>query len=131
MIGQSDSVSPESAKKRRLKHLLILWIGAFFFHAVADPVVTYIAVTLLEAGVETNPFIRGWLNQGIGMFVLIHIPLFILGVVGWMILRWLIKQELKQEQKSVYYLSVIALVVINLWGAILVLNNLWVIWIMG
>lgn len=130
MIGQPDSVSPESAEKRRLKHLLILWIGAFFFHAVADPVVTYIAVTLLEAGVETNPFIRGWLNQGIGMFILIHIPLFILAVVGWMILRWLIKRELKQEQRSVYHLSVIVLVVINLWGAILVLNNLWVIWIM-
>jgi len=110
---------------------LLLWIGAFFFHTIADPAVTYIAVTILEVGVETNPFIRSWLDEGIEMFVLIHIPLYIFGIIGAVVIRWLFKQGSEREQKQVYYLSIIVLGVINVWGALLVLNNLWVIWIMS
>ena len=73
---------------------------------------------------------RLWLNKGVGMFVLIHIPLYALGIVGFVLLRWLIKQGSEHEQRQVYYLSVIVLSAITIWGAVLVFNNLWVIWIM-
>ena len=119
-----------STEGRRLKQLLFLWIGAFFFHTVADPVTTYVAVTHLEVGVEANPFMRLWLNKGVGMFVLIHIPLYALGIVGFVLLRWLIKQGSEHEQRQVYYLSVIVLSAITIWGAVLAFNNLWIIWIM-
>jgi hypothetical protein len=118
-------------KENRLKQLLVLWISAFFFHTVADPATTYVAVTHLGVGVETNPFIRVWLDKGVGNFILIHIPLYALGVVGFVFLRWLIKQGSEHEQRQVYYLSVIVLCGINIWGVVLVFNNLWVIWIMS
>jgi len=125
------SESTASTESRRLRHLFILWIGAFFLHTIADPAATYIDVTILEIGVETNPFIRSWLDKGIGMFVLIHIPLYIFGIIGIMVIRWLFKQGSEREQKQVYCLSIIVLGGINIWGALLVLNNLWLIWIIS
>jgi hypothetical protein len=125
------SVFPASAEEQQLQQLLILWISAFFFHTVADPAITYIAVIHLEAGIEANPFMRLWLEKGVGIFVLIHVPLYVIGVVGFVLLRWLIKQGSKHEQRQVYYLSVIVLSGINIWGTVLVFNNLWVIWIMS
>ena len=124
------SVFPASTEEQQLQQLLILWISAFLFHTVADPATTYVAVSHLEVGFETNPYMRLWLNKGVGMFVLIHIPLYALGIVGFVLLRWLIKQSSGHEQKQVYYLSVIVLSGINIWGVVLVSNNLWVIWTM-
>lgn len=118
---------PTSTEERRFKKILILWIGAFFFHTVADPATTYVAVTHLQVGVETNPFIRLWLNKGVGMFVLIHVPLYVIGVVGFVLLQWLIEQGSEHDQRQVYYLSVIVLSGINIWGAVLAFNNLLVI----
>ena len=130
MTDRLDSIFYAPTEQGRLKQLLVLWISAFFFHTVADPATTYVAVSHLEVGVETNPYMRLWLNKGVGMFVLIHIPLYALGIVGFVLLRWLLKQSSGHEQRQVYYLSVIVLSGINIWGVVLVSNNLWVIWTM-
>lgn len=116
---------------QQLRHVLILWISAFFFHTVADPTVTYVAVNLLEVGTETNPFIQSQLDRGFLRVVLMHIPLYILGIAGFVVLQWLLNRGSEQEQRHVYYLSLTLLSVINIWGIWLVWNNLRVIWIMS
>jgi len=113
----------------RIYCIKLLWILCFLFHTILDPAITYVAVVMLEVGIESNPFIQRWLDKGIGMFVLIHIPVYIFGIIGFMILQWLFNQGSKQEQRQVYYLSIIVLGGVNIWGVVLVLNNLWVIWI--
>jgi hypothetical protein len=116
-----------STEKARIRQMLILWVGAFFLHTVADPTVTYVAVVLLDAGVEANPFLQRWIRDGIFSFIAIHIPLYVTGFLGFLILRWLFRQGSDHEQMRVYYLSIVVLSGINLWGMLLVFNNLWVI----
>lgn len=93
------------------------------FYIVADPAITYFAVIILDVGVEANPFMRRYLNAGIDVFVLIHIPIYVIGVVGYVIFRWLVRHGTDAEQRRVYYLSVIILSGINIWGAVLDFNN--------
>jgi hypothetical protein len=126
MVAHYDSIFA-STEKVQLKQILILWVCAFFFHTVADPTVTYIAVILLDAGVEANPFLQQWIHNGLFSFIVVHIPLYVTGFLGFLILRWLFKQGADHEQMRIYYLSIIVLSAINLWGVLLVFNNLWVI----
>jgi hypothetical protein len=112
----------------RLRHLKLLWICAFLLHAVLDPLITYISIRVLDTGYESNAFMRVWLNDGIGSFLLIHIPLFLYGVVGFLLLRWLLKLGNESQQAQVYYLSVGILGGAIIWGGVVVINNMWVLW---
>lgn len=128
MVDEYIHLFLDPKERQQLKHILLLWISAFFFHTIADPAVTYVAVVLLDAGVEANPFLRGWLHEGLSSFILIHTPLYVIGILGFLVLRWLFKRGSEREQNRVYYLSIVVLSGINLWGVLLVSNNLWVIW---
>lgn len=107
--------------------LLVLWVGAFFFHTVADPLATYVAVEVLAVGVEANPVVRTWLQAGPGVYLLAHLPLYAIGVGGFVVLRWLLARGTARERRQVYLLSVVVLSAINVWGFALVCNTLWVI----
>jgi hypothetical protein len=120
-----------TAQVDRIYQIKLLWICCFLLHTILDPAITYVAVAILEVGIEANPFIRRYLNAGIVVFVAIHLPIYVIGVIGYVVLRWLVQHGTEDEQRRVYYLSIITLVGINIWGAVLVLNNLRVIWIMS
>ena len=114
--------------KQRIRQVSALWCCAFFLHAIADPAVTYIAVVVLDVGTEVNPLLQVWLQHGLRSFVLIHVPLYALGIGGFVILRWLFQQADGREQQRVYRLSLFVLTGLSIWGVVLVANNLWVIW---
>lgn len=111
----------------RIRNILILWIIAFVFHTILDPVTTYIAVVIMNSGYETNPFLQGWLHEGFYSFLLIHLPLYGMCLVGLIVLPWLFRQAGEYEQTLIYYLSVTVFGGVILWGALLILNNLLVI----
>jgi len=117
-----------TTEEQRIQHLSVLWCSAFIFHTILDPVTTYIVVVIFDAGTELNPLIKPWLQDGLRSFFLIHLPLYVLGICGLMILRWLFMQANDFEQLQAYYLSVFVLSGISVWGLLLVLNNLWVVW---
>jgi len=115
-------------QSQQIIHILTLWVAAFFFHTVADPLATYVAVEVLAVGVEANPVVRAWLQAGPGAYLLAHLPLYAIGVGGFVALRWLLARGTARERRQVYALSVVVLSVINVWGLALVCNTLWVIW---
>jgi hypothetical protein len=112
----------------RINQVKTLWFCTFFLHAILDPFITYLSIGVLGIGYESNPFLREWLNEGIGPFVLIHIPLLVIAIVGFLILRWFLSHGDESEQTQVYYLSVLILGGAIIWGGLVVINNLWVLW---
>jgi hypothetical protein len=113
---------------RQIQRILFLWCFVFFLHAVADPAITYLAVVILDVGTEVNPLLRVWLQHGWRSFLLIHVPLYALGVGGFVLLRWLFRQADRHEQRQAYWLALIVMSGLSIWGVVLVVNNLWVIW---
>lgn len=129
MIELPSAVSsrPESLSHGRFQLITGLWVGASLLHIVADPVTTYTAVVLVEAGIEANPVLRGWVQQGPVAFVLVHIPLIVASIVGWAALLLLLDRSTPRETTQVFYISIVALSGIILWGVFLLVNNLRVI----
>jgi hypothetical protein len=119
----------KNTEKQQLRQLSILWCGGFILHTIFDPVVTYTGVVMLEVGTELNPLMQPWLRSGFRSFLLIHTPLYVFGIIGLATIRWLFQRANGREQLQVYYLSIVVLSAVSFWGILLVLNNLWAIWI--
>lgn len=112
----------------RIRQSSLLLAAALCLHTVVDPALTYLAVVHFEVALEANPFIKRWLRAGLGSFVAIHLPVYALGGVAIVTLRWLYHTATPREQELLYYLSVIGFSGLLLWGTILVANGLAVLW---
>ena len=111
----------------RVRRFWVLGLAALLLHTVLDPLLTYLAVNVFEVGVETNLWLATYLNQGLFMFTLIHLPLY-LGVFLMMgLFTWLFSRASESEATQLYWLSVVIWSGIILWGILIVGNNLWVL----
>lgn len=128
MIGDaSKTVVTEWYGDRRLRRFWALGLVAVGLHTVLDPVTTYVAVTVFEAGTEANPWLAGYLAQGAWAFAAIHLPVYLItfGVLGGF--TWLYQQASAAEAAQLYRLSLVAWSGIILWGLLVVANNLLVV----
>jgi len=62
---------------QRIKIVAILYTTAGFLHGVADPGISYIGIEILDQAYEANPIMRVPMQRGLGIFILVHIPLYI------------------------------------------------------
>lgn len=95
----------------------------FLFHGILDPAVTYLAVEVLNIGVEANPFIRRQLAGGPWQLLVAHLPLgiFFAGIC-WGVIA-LIQSATAEEAASAYRLARLILCGMILWGVALVCWN--------
>lgn len=111
----------------KLRRVYLLLGIAWLFHAVGDPVVTFLAVNVLDVAVETNPLLRGPLNQGAVPFALAHVPLFVMGLLVLVMFTILFDYAEGEERTRLYWLTLGGFSVIILWGIALVGWNLFVL----
>lgn len=111
----------------RVRRFWGLGLLAVFLHGVLDPLVTYLVVTVREAGTEANPFLAGHLDSGLGGLILVHVPLYVLAFGVLLAFTWLFARASSAEVDRLYRGSLVIWGLIILWGLILVGNNLWVL----
>jgi len=111
----------------RLQRFWIAGLVAIFLHAVADPFVTYFAVNVYGVGIETNPWLSGYLENGWQSFFLAHIPLYVLILAFFIAFTWLYSFGSESEKQQTYRLAMALWLLIILWGAFVVVNNIWVL----
>ncbi|EMA19726.1 hypothetical protein G9463_22900 [Haloarcula sp. JP-Z28] len=125
------SVFPDAWSKTfadyRLQRFWIAGLVAIFLHAVADPLVTYFAVNVYGVGIETNPWLSGYLQQGWQSFLLAHIPLYLMIFAFFISFSWLFSLGSESEKQQIYTLSMVLWLLITLWGIFIVVNNIWVL----
>lgn len=118
-----------TTQQTRIRHSWWLIIVAFCLHVIVDPALTYLAVAHLDLAREANPFIRYWLTAGTVPFVLIHLPMYVFCGISLVIVRRLYRSATVREQVIMYRLSVVGFSGLILWGILLSLNALRVIWL--
>lgn len=119
LINQSVDFSDN-----RVKTIAILYFCTWLLHGVLDPGISYIGVEIFEMGYEGNPIMRVPMRQGLGMFILIHIPLYIGLFLAYVITVDLMKTEFEQGKSSTYLLALVGLSLLIGWGIWLNLNNI-------
>jgi len=108
----------------KLRRVLGLYAVAVLLHAVFDPAVTYVAVHVVEVGVEANPMLRPHFEAGLLRVVIAHLPLFVLlGCIGGSI-AYLFETATGQGRRRLYAVSQALLAGTELWGLLLVAWNL-------
>lgn len=107
---------------QRMKPIALLYLGVFFLHGVLDPAISYVGIEILGRGWEGNPVMRIPMQHGIGTFLFAHIPLYIGLLVAYSATVKLIQKESNQGKNSVYYLALVFLSLIAVWGILL---NVW------
>lgn len=117
----------ESFADHRLRRFWIAGLLAIFIHAVVDPLVTYYAVNVHGVGIETNVWLSEYLNDGWQSFLLIHLPLYLLIFIFFIIFSWLFTLASEPEKQQIYRLTMALWLLIATWGMILVTNNVWVL----
>jgi hypothetical protein len=75
-------------------------------------------------GYEGNPIMRVPMRQGLGMFLLIHIPLYLGLFIAYVTTVDLMKTELERGKKSTYRLALVGLTLLIGWGIWLNLTNI-------
>lgn len=108
----------------RVKSILLLYLGVLFLHGILDPGISYIGIEVLGRGWEGNPIMRIPMQQGIGPFLLAHIPLYIGLFVAYVTTVTLIRKDSKQGGNSVYYLALVILSLLIIWGIWLNVRNI-------
>jgi len=108
----------------RIKSVAILYFFIWFLHGVLDPGISYIGIEVLELGSEGNPIMRVPMQQGLGVFVLIHIPFYFGLLAAYVTTVALIKPEFERGEDSTYKLALIGLLLLTGWGIWLNLNNI-------
>ena len=119
LIEQSTDFSDN-----RIKAVAILYILTWFLHGVLDPGISYISIEIFEMGYEGNPIMRVPMQQGIGVFILIHIPLYLGVFIAYVTTVGLMKTEFERGKSSTYHLALIGLLLLIGWGIWLNLNNI-------
>ena len=108
----------------KLRRVLGLYAVAVLLHAVFDPAVTYVAVRIIEVGVEANPMLRPHFEAGLLRVVVAHLPLFVLlGCIGGSI-AYLFETATGRERNRLYAGSQALLDGTVLWRLLLVAWNL-------
>ena len=118
-----------TTEQARIRHSCWLLTVACCLHLVVDPALTYLAVVHLDAAREANPLLRRWLTAGGLSFISIHIPMYLLSGAALVVIRRLYRSATAREQVVMYQLSVVGFSGFILWGLLLSLNALRVIWL--
>lgn len=126
-MGSLEFVREEYAKDYRVRRFWKLGLAAIFVHVVLDPLVTYVAVAVLQVGVESNPWLAQYLSGGGWEFAIIHLPLVVLVSTIFLAYTWLFTRSSDREATQLYLLSVVFWSVILVWGCLVVGNNLAVV----
>lgn len=104
----------------RIRHFWLLASLALFLHGVLDPGLSYLAVVVLESGVETNPWLATLFTQGLLPLIISHVPLYVLcGGFCYAYTR-LFQIASTPVANQLYYIALAAWAAIILWGGILV-----------
>lgn len=111
----------------RVKPILLLYGGVLFLHGILDPGISYIGIEVLGRGWEGNSIMRIPMQQGIGTFLLAHIPLYVGILVAYFMTITLIRKESKQGRNSVYRLALFTLSLLIIWGVWLNVRNILVL----
>jgi len=111
----------------RVRRFWLLGLAAVFVHTVLDPLVTYAVVAVFDVGVESNPWLAGYLDQGGWAFAMIHLPLYGFVAVVLCAYTYLFSIASEQEATRLHQLSLLAWSGILLWGLIVVGHNLGVL----
>lgn len=125
--GGTRSAIRDSFADRRVRWFWIFGLVALFLHGVVDPLVTYLAVNVYGVGIETNSLLAGYLGQGVGAFVVIHLPFYVIGLGVLLAFTWLFSIASPSEMDQVFKFSILAWSFIILWGVLIVWNNLLVL----
>ncbi|MFC7059981.1 hypothetical protein [Halovenus salina] len=111
----------------RIKRFWGLGLIAVFLHGVADPVITYITVSVYDVGREANPWLATHLEKGATSFLLVHAQLYLIIFGIFAAFTWLFYRGTDSEREQIYKLSLVLWSLIILWGAFIVGNNLFVL----
>lgn len=104
----------------RVRHFWLLACLALVLHGILDPGLSYLAVVVLDAGVETNPWLATLFTQGPLPLFISHLPLFVLcGGFCYAYTR-LFQIASAPVANQLYYIALAAWTGIILWGGILV-----------
>lgn len=85
--------------KPQLTRLWWLFTVALLIHGVIDPGLTFVLITSTDLVRELNPLIRWGLNEGIGMLVLLHLPLYVVAIAIFAGITKLMQLVSDQEAK--------------------------------
>lgn len=96
-------------------------------HAVLDPAVSYVAVSVADVAVETNPLLAPAFAQGATAVAVAHLPLVLILVVGFGGLTALFTLASEAETEWLYQFSLPVLGGCTLWGVGIVGWNSWVL----
>lgn len=107
----------------RIQTIAIFYCAIWFLHGVLDPGISYIGIEVFELGYEGNPIMRIPMQQGLGVFILIHIPLYLGLFIAYLTTVDLIKTEFERGKSSTYRLALVCLTLLTGWGIWLNLNN--------
>lgn len=107
---------------QRIKTVAILYTTAGFLHGVVDPGLSYIGIEILDQAYEANPIMRAPMQQGLGVFILIHIPLYIFVGTAHVLTIDFMTTEFEQGKQLTYYTALTGLSLIIGWGLWL---NIW------
>jgi len=116
-----------TTEDHRVKHIWALGLTALAIHGLADPAVSYLAINVFEIASEANPLLAPHFQGGLDGLLLIHIPLFMIAIVGIWSLTWLFSMGTESQKHQVHRLSVGLWSLIILWGLVVVANNLFVL----
>lgn len=118
LIEQSTDFSDS-----RIKNVAILYCVIWLLHGVLDPGISYIGIEVFELGYEGNPIMRIPMQQGLGVFILVHIPLYVGLFIAYVTTVDLIKTEFERGKSTTYRLALAGLTLLIGWGIWLNLSN--------
>jgi len=122
-----EFICEEYKRDYRVRRFWKLGLAAVFVHIVLDPLTTYISVVTFGVGIEANSWLAAYLHAGGWAFVKIHLPLlFFIGAI-FIGFTWLFSISSKRETRQLYILSILTWGGIILWGILVVVNNLMVL----
>lgn len=99
----------------------------FSLHGVLDPAITYLAVEVLQVGVEANPFLRRQLAGGPWQLAIAHVLLGVFfAATCWGVIT-LMRRGTAEEAADAYRLARLFLFGMILWGVGLICWNTHVI----
>lgn len=111
----------------RVRRFGFLGIIALVIHGVVDPLVSYLAIAVLDVGREANPLMAPYFQEGLMVLVLIHLPLYVLVIGCILAYSWLFFRASRVERQWLHRLSLMMWGLIIAWGLILVVNNVFVL----
>ena len=111
----------------RFRKIWIFGLAGFAINGLADPLISYLAINVLDVATEANPLMAPHLKGSVGELLLIHVPLMVLTVGGLAMLTWLFSIGTSSQKQQLYKISIGAWTLIILWGLVVVFNNLLVL----